>query len=81
MQLFKEEANKILEEASNVNPGKWVSHSINVAKIAERLAEKLNLDREKAYVYGLMHDIGRREGVTGIRHTLDGYNFLKQLRI
>jgi len=27
-------------------------------------------------VVGLLHDIGRREGVTGMRHVLDGYNFL-----
>ena len=25
---------------------------------------------------GCLHDIGRREGVTGIRHTLDGYKYL-----
>ena len=25
---------------------------------------------------GLLHDIGRREGVTGMRHTLDGYRYL-----
>ena len=30
--------------------------------------------REEAYVMGLLHDIGRREGVTSIRHIFDGYD-------
>lgn len=79
MKLSREEAYKLLMEASNMNPGKWVNHSIKVAEIAERLAEKLNADKEKAYIFGLLHDIGRREGVTGSRHIIDGYNFLQQL--
>ena len=79
MQLSKKEAHKLLTEASNMNLGKWVDHSIKVAEIAERLAEKLNADKDKAYVFGLLHDIGRRVGVTGIRHIIDGYNFLQQL--
>jgi len=28
---------------------------------------------------GLLHDIGRREGITFIRHLIDGYNFLNSL--
>lgn len=27
---------------------------------------------------GLLHDIGRRYGITGLKHTIDGYRFLKQ---
>ena len=34
------------------------------------------LDADTAYVLGLLHDIGRRAGVTGLRHSLDGYLFL-----
>lgn len=78
-RLNKEEAHKLLLEASSMNPGRWVEHSIKVAEIAERLAMTLNLDKEKAYVFGLMHDIGRREGITGTRHAVDGYKFLQQL--
>ncbi|WP_218916086.1 HD domain-containing protein [Kosmotoga pacifica] len=33
------------------------------------------LDPEKAYVLGLLHDIGRREGVHHMRHIIDGYNY------
>ena len=79
MQLTREEAHKLLEEGVALNPGKWGQHSIKVAEIAERLADRLNVDKEKAYIAGLLHDIGRRNGVTGIRHSLDGYNFLLQL--
>ena len=34
------------------------------------------MDSDRAYVMGLMHDIGRRGGVTGIRHIFDGYDYM-----
>ena len=37
------------------------------------------MDGEKAYVMGLLHDIGRREGVTAIRHIFDGYDYMMSL--
>jgi len=36
------------------------------------------LDADAAYILGLLHDIGRREGVTGGRHALDGYRYLAE---
>ncbi len=33
------------------------------------------MDENVAYILGLLHDIGRREGIHGMRHSLDGYNF------
>jgi len=78
-ELDRTEAYDLLMEASKMNPGKWIEHSINVAKITEKLADKLGLDKNKAYVYGLLHDIGRREGITGTRHIIDGYNYLQEL--
>ncbi len=75
----KNEAHDILEEASKLNPGKWVTHSENVANVASILAGALGLDKDKAYIFGLLHDIGRRVGVTGTRHIIDGYNYLKDL--
>ena len=36
------------------------------------------LDENRAYVYGLLYDIGRIKGNTGVRHTIDGYYFLKE---
>ena len=40
------------------------------------LVEQLGIDGELTEVYGLVHDIGRRYGVTKARHSLDGYRFL-----
>ena len=66
-----------LQEAGVLNPGPWVAHSCYVAEAARNIAARLpTLDFEAAYVLGLLHDIGRRAGVTGMRHVLDGYNFL-----
>ena len=75
-----EQAEHLLLEAERRNPGRWVAHSRNVALAARCLAEPHpDLDPEAAYVMGLLHDVGRQEGVTGMRHTLDGYNFLTNL--
>lgn len=67
----------MLAEAESRNPGPWVSHARHAAEAAERLAARLpGLDAETAYVLGLLHDIGRREGPSDMRHALDGYNHL-----
>jgi hypothetical protein len=71
-----EEAKLILNEASKLNPGPWVQHSLNVGIAAELIAEcDGELDKNTAFVLGLLHDIGRRYGVTSMRHSIDGYNF------
>jgi hypothetical protein len=74
-----EEAEKLLLEAEKHNPGPWVAHSRNVALAAKCIAEHSNLDADAVYIMGLLHDIGRREGVTKMRHTLDGFRFLQGL--
>lgn len=72
-------AKKFLLEAEKLNPGKWVPHSVFVAQAAEAIAKAHpGLDSEVAYVLGYLHDIGRREGVTYLRHSLDGYRFLQK---
>ena len=59
----RSEALEILCEAEKLNPGPWVEHSKNVAHCAEAIAKKCeNLNSEKAYVLGLLHDVGRRAG-------------------
>ncbi len=66
----------ILKEAEKLNPGGWVKHSMYVAEGAKLIAEQADdLDSELAYVLGLLHDIGRRCGVYGMRHGIDGYNY------
>jgi HD superfamily phosphohydrolase YqeK len=73
------EAKELLEEASNLNPGPWVAHSMYTAKAALLIAQNCkDMDPDTAYVLGMLHDIGRRFGITGMRHIIDGYHFLMQ---
>ncbi len=66
-----------LHEAEEMNPGGWVSHSLYVAQAAEAIAAAHpELDPEIAFSLGCIHDIGRRVGVTDMRHLLDGYHFM-----
>lgn len=81
-------AEYLLSEAAAKNPGPWEAHSLAVARAAEKIARVVNerapgdgslipsLDPDLAYVYGLLHDIGRQEGYTYIAHIWDGYRFL-----
>ncbi len=67
-----------LEEAERLNPGPWVRHSQVMAEAASLLAARLpRLDPEDARVLGLLHDIGRRNGVSGMRHIIDGFDFIE----
>lgn len=77
--LSKEEAEKILRDVGKINPGPWIEHSIKVGIVISRLAKKLNLDVEKAYVIGILHDIGRIKKGIGLRHIIDGYNYMIEL--
>jgi len=75
-----EQAQELLAEAEMLNPGPWVAHSINVARAAELIAVRHpSLDPRRAYILGLLHDIGRRAGRTGMRHVIDGYIYLSDL--
>lgn len=72
----KEIAEEELKIAGQLNPGPWTEHSINVGLAAQMIAERCsNLNPQKAYVLGILHDIGRKYGVSARRHSSDGYNF------
>ena len=74
------EAEKILEEAGRCNFGPWVNHSRITAKCAEKIAELCeDLDSEKAYILGLLHDIGKKFGVRHLGHVSDGYKYMMSL--
>lgn len=72
-------AENLLLEAENLNKGGWIKHSYNVAHLAEKMAAKAGMNSEKAYIYGLLHDIGRKNGNMQARHAIEGYQFLTQL--
>lgn len=72
-----EEAEAFLNDAQARNPGPWISHSLNVGRAAQAVAEHCaGLEPRRALILGYLHDIGRREGITANRHMLDGYTFL-----
>ena len=74
------EAERLLREAEQCNPGPWGDHSRVAAHCAEKIAESCEgFDVEKAYVLGLLHDIGRKFGVRHLRHVLDGYTYMMSL--
>ena len=75
MELTLEIAEKTLAWALEQNPGPWGDHSRYVAAGCRIVAERCGMDGERAYLYGLLHDIGRYPGFTGIRHMYDGYRF------
>lgn len=76
----KNESEALLYEAEALNPGPWVAHSLHVAEAAGAIAGcHPQMDAGTAYVLGCLHDIGRRAGVTGMRHALDGYQYLMSL--
>jgi hypothetical protein len=71
-------AEEFLQEGQQLNPGPWVAHSRHVAQAAQAIAAcHPDLDPQAAYILGCLHDIGRRFGVTGMRHVLDGYHFMQ----
>jgi hypothetical protein len=73
------QAEAYLLEAATLNPGPWVAHSRYAAQGASQIAEKIpGLDSERAFILGLLHDIGRREGPSHMRHALDGYRFMER---
>lgn len=75
----RQKAEQILNEAKILNDGPWIEHSKNVAKVASIIAKHAKMDEEKAYVFGLLHDIGRRFGDASIAHALYGYLYLSQM--
>lgn len=72
-------AENLIPEARDLNNGAWIEHSYNVARLAERIAEKANMDSEKAYIFGLLHDIGRRNGNMQARHAIEGFKILSSI--
>ena len=54
----REYVEALLKDAEKCNPGPWGDHSRVAAHCAERIASACgDMDAEKAYILGLMHDI------------------------
>ncbi|MCH5261904.1 MAG: HD domain-containing protein [Lachnospiraceae bacterium] len=76
----REEAEKLLLDAEQCNPGAWGNHSRIAAECAEKIAALCEgMDANKAYILGLLHDIGRKFGVKHFGHIYDGYKYMLRL--
>lgn len=77
--MNRKTAEELLAEAKSMNGGPWIEHSYNVAHLAEKIADKAGMDSEQAYVIGLLHDIGRRNGNMQARHAIEGFQYLMSI--
>ncbi len=74
------EAEELLKEAEKCNPGPWGNHSRVAAHCAEKIAEGCgDMDADRAYILGLLHDIGRKFGTRHLGHVIDGYRYMMSL--
>ena len=74
----REEAHRLLTEAESCNPGPWGDHSRVAADCACKIATAAGMDGEKAYVLGLLHDIGRKFGIFHLPHIYLGYHYMME---
>ena len=52
----------------------------NSCALCQKIANACgDMDVEKAYILGLLHDIGRKFGVRHLGHVSDGYTYMKSL--
>lgn len=71
-----QEAEEALATAAEMNPGPWIKHSKNVGIAAKAIADKCSgMDSSKAYIVGILHDIGRRVGIVSVKHIVAGYKY------
>ena len=76
----REYAQFLLADAERSNPGPWGNHSRTAAHCAEKIARACgDMDADKAYILGLLHDIGRKFGVRHLGHVSDGYSYMMSL--
>ena len=73
----RDEAMALIRDGLSNNPGPWGKHSLTAAHCAEKIAAACgDMDVEKAYTLGLLHDIGRKFGVRHLGHVSDGYTYM-----
>lgn len=76
----REEAMALVRDGLSCNPGAWGRHCLTAAHCAEKIANACgDMDAEKAYILGLLHDIGRKFGVRHLGHVSDDYTYMKSL--
>jgi putative nucleotidyltransferase with HDIG domain len=80
--MKREEAEQLLSWAQDQNPGPWINHCEIAARAAEAIAAACGLDTERAYVSGLLHDIGYYDYRNGksrkADHIFTGFDLMTQ---
>lgn len=71
-------AEELLRWAEQLNPGPWTAHSRAAARAARTIAAACGMDADRCYALGLLHDIGRYEGVRALHHVLAGHDLMMQ---
>ena len=61
-----------------INTSSWLSHSLYEARLCEILANRLDLDKDIAFNYGLLHDYGRKYS-HNFMHIIKGFEELVDL--
>ena len=83
ISLWQESLSGILSGSSSEKiPQEYISHTTGVALAALKIADKAGMDKDKAYILGLLHDYGKiqNEKQTGIAHFIFGYDKMMSLR-
>ena len=78
--LWQESLSGVLKNTSHQKQIEYIFHTTGVAESAYKIAKKCNLNHEKAYVLGLLHDYGKiqNEKNTGKAHFIVGYDKMMQ---
>jgi len=75
------EAEALLLWGETQNPGPWIDHTRVVARAAETIAARCGMDTHRAYVSGLLHDIGyyaNADRSGRVCHLYAGYRLLME---
>ncbi|MCL2603324.1 MAG: HDIG domain-containing protein [Defluviitaleaceae bacterium] len=81
MNPSRGEAEALLAWGGKQNPGPWLDHCKNAARAAQAIAEQCGMDPERAYVSGLLHDIGYYANADGTGkncHVYNGYALMME---
>ena len=76
--MHLQEAERLLGQYGGTST--WAGHCRAVARVAQKIAAAVaghhTTSPERAYIFGLLHDIGRHRTHHPVRHGLEGYRLL-----
>ena len=76
--MTRGEAEALLDWAHAQNPTPWLDHAYGVARAAEKVAGACGLDKERAWISGLLHDVGNYVGDFFLWHVTAGYRLMME---